>query len=201
MLYSMRETATRLGVTSRQASRAARAGAVVTNHVAGRTIASDRAIVAARRSAGRGRRWSEGTTCAALELLEHGTTERVTGSERSRLKQRLRHADAAELAYQLLGARASLWRSTGGRHVDTELSIADELALSSRGGLAVEVDADAERRARQLRLVRDGDGDVAVVGIDAQFRRVGEALALYAFGGSRESTAAATWLRERASRV
>jgi hypothetical protein len=178
-------------------NRAVRSGRIVSARIGDLNVVSDRAVVAASRTAGRGRRWSALTASAALELLETGSTALVSGSERSRLKARLRKADASELGYQLLAGRTSLWRRTGATHRRVESALAAQLGLAADGGLAVDVTEGAARRARELRLVEDSEGDVLLVEGDQHARLALEAVGLYAFGDSRESGAAAAWLRER----
>lgn len=197
MLHSTRDAAARLGVTKRQVNRLVHSGGIVADRIGGNVLISDRALTAARRSASRGRRWTGLTARAATELIEHGTTTALTGTELSRLKQRLRAATAAELAYQLLADRASLWRATTGTGAAVESALAEQLGLAASGGLSVEATPDPKRRARELRLVEDTEGDVLLVEADPDARLTSEALGLYAFGGTRESTAAAAWLRDR----
>jgi hypothetical protein len=197
MLRTSRAAASQLGLSRREVNRAVRSGRIVSARIGDRNVVSDRAVVAASRTAGRGRRWSPLTARAALELLESGNTDLVRGSERSRLKARLRAAGARELGYQLLAGRVSLWRRTSATGARVESALAASLGLAADGGLAVDVAADVGRRARELRLVEDSEGDVLLVEGDERARRVLEAVGLYAFGSTRESGAAEAWLRER----
>ncbi|MCH1882412.1 hypothetical protein [Agrococcus sp. ARC_14] len=168
-------------------------GVVVAVEVAGATAVSDRAIMASQRMRARGRRWSDRTRLAAKELIEHGSTALIGGSERSRLKSRLRAGSVSELAYHLLSGRLSLWRSVGER-LELDSALAAELGLSATGGIAVRARNDARAGARKQRLVPDGEGDVLLIDDEG---RVVEVLGLYAFGGSRESAAAERWLRSK----
>jgi hypothetical protein len=72
--------------------------------------------------------------------------------------------------------------------------LASELGLSGGGGLGVLVAQDANRAARKARLGLDDAGDIAVVEGEETHRKVLEALAMYAYGDSRESSAASHWL-------
>lgn len=201
MLNTSGAAAAALGVSQRQLNRSARVGRVVTGRIGGVNVVSDRALVAATRTAVRGRPWNELTVRAALELIERGETQLLAGSERSRLKARLRRASAASLGYQLLGSRASLWRRTGATRARVETRLARELGLAADGGLAVEIAAESKRRARELRLVEDAEGDVLLVECDASSRLAVEAVGLYAFGGTRESSAAEAWLKNRLATI
>ena len=200
MLRSTRTAAEHLGVSKRQVNRLAQAGLLVTDRLGDATLVSDRALEAARRTTGRGRRWAPHTAEAALELIQSSETTLLGSAERSRLRARIRAADASELAYQLLPGRVSLWRRTGATP-STPSAIADRLGLAADGGLAVIVADDAAHRARALRLVHDTEGDVLIVeGADAH-RLAWEALGLFAYGGTRESSAARRWLQQQVRRL
>lgn len=194
MIQTSGTAAKRLGLSRRQVNRAAVTGRIVTDRIGGINVVSDRAIVAAARTASRGRRWSELSARAALELIEHGETRLVSGSARSRLKARLRSATAADLGYQLLTERVSLWRETGASPSAFGEALSRELGLAVDGGLVVVVAAEAPRRARELRLVEDIEGDVLLVESDSASRLALGAVGLYAFGGPRESSTAEAWL-------
>lgn len=196
MLCTSRAAAEQLGVSRREVNRAVLSGRIVSARIGDRNVVSDRAVVAAARTAGRGRRWSPLIARAALELLETGSTQLVGGSERSRLKARLRAADASEFGYQLLAGRVSLWRRTSASAA-IESALAARLGLAAAGGLTVEVAEHIARRARELRLVEDGEGDVLLVEGGEHGRLALEIIGLYAFGSTRESSAAEAWLRER----
>lgn len=197
MLQTSGAASERLGLSRRQVNRAAGTGRIVTDRVGGINVVSDRAIVAAARTGSRGRRWSELSARAALELIEHGETRLVSGSARSRLKARLRSTTAAELGYHLLTNRVSLWRGTGATPSALGKALIHELGLAADGGLAVVVAADAPRRARGLRLVEDIEGDVLLIESDSASQVALGAVGLYAFGGPRESSIAEAWLMQR----
>lgn len=183
-----REAASQLGVSQRQVQRLAHAGRVMSRDVAGRKVISQKSIVAASRSMERGRRWDERTVAAAAELLEGGTTERVTGSQRSRLRARLRTVSVAELAYHALGERATLWRRAG---QVTARSGSEGDGLTSTGhGLQIKIVKNAAATARLERLLEDTDGDILLVQLDTDAPAVIEDIALYAYGDTRTSSAA-----------
>lgn len=195
MEVTTRNAAAQLGVSQRQVQRLAHSGRVVQRSIAGRTVVASRSLLAASRSSARGRRWEDRTAAAACELLEHGTTERITGSQRSRLRARLRDMPAAELAYQLLGERVTLWRRTGAGARQSEAATS---GFSGTGNaLDVLVDADTRALARASRLIEDGDGTALLIELDTGAPQVAQDVALYAYGDERESSAARQRLETR----
>ncbi|UFS60634.1 hypothetical protein [Subtercola endophyticus] len=148
----------------------------------------------------RGRNWSEVTRQAALDLLAFGVTTRVAGTERSRLKMRIRTADPGSLAGQILRGHTSLRRAA---NPETKIrfspTLLGELGLSAGGGLGVLVARDASSVARLARLGLDESGDIAVVEGDKEHEKVLEALLLFAFGNARENAAASKWITARAA--
>lgn len=136
----------------------------------------------------RGRRWNEQTVQAACELLERGSTECISGSQRSRLRARLRDTSAAELALHVLADRVSLWKTT-----QREASLNSELAdgLSSTGeSLTIKVTKNGTALARKLRLLEDADGDFIIVELGTSAPAIVADIALYAYGDERTSSAA-----------
>jgi hypothetical protein len=187
--------ASQLGVSQRQVQRLARNGRLVSREVAGRTVVAGRSVVAMSRSSARGRRWEEDTVTAACELLERGSTERISGSQRSRLRSRLRTVALAELAYQVLGDRVTLWRSAN-REESTTDRLADGLSTTGER-LDVKVTHNAATLTRRLRMIEDADGDTIVVELETEARGVVEDIVLYAYGDVRTSSAAGQRIRTR----
>lgn len=192
-----REAASQLGVSQRQVQRLAHSGRIVSRDVAGRKVISQKSIVAASRSMERGRRWDERTVAAAAELLDGGTTERVTGSQRSRLRARMRTVSAAELAYHALGERVTLWRRVGQASAFSE-SAADGFTATGQG-LQIRVVRNAAATARRERLLEDTDGDILLVELHTDAPAVIEDIALYAYGDTRTSGAAQQRVEARRS--
>lgn len=190
MDITTRAAAQQLGVSQRQVQRLAQSGRVTHRTVAGRTVVSGRSLVALSRSATRGRRWNEDTVRAACELLEQGNTDLIVGSQRSRLRARLRSVSAAELALHVLSGRVTVWRTTGqSASTMVETDAAD--GLSSTGeGLSVKVTEDAAALARHSRLLEDGDGNLLVVELATSAPAVVADVTLYAYGDERTSSAA-----------
>lgn len=188
MEMTTRSAAAQLGVTQRQVQRLAQSGRISHRSVAGRTVVSGRSLLAASRSATRGRPWDERTVQAACELLHGGSTDRIGGSQRSRLRARLRNTSVQQLALHVLGGRVSLWRTTQQETIPT-IELAD--GLSSIGeSLTVTVTDNASALARKRRLLEDADGDVLIVELDTRAPAIVADIALYAYGDERTSSAA-----------
>lgn len=190
--------AAQLGLSQRQVQRLARRGRVVNRAIAGRTVVAGRSLVALSRSSGRGRRWNERTVAAACELLDRGATERISGSQRSRLRGRLRTISIVDLAYQVLGDRVTLWRSTrpatGAEHPSDGLS-------STGSRLDVKVTQDAAVFARGARVLADPDGEIVLVELDTDAPAVVADVVLYAYGDERTSSAAMRRVLGRQARL
>ena len=194
-----RVAASQLGVSQRQVQRLAQNGRVASRAIAGRKVLAGRSLVAVSRSPGRGRRWEDHTVAAAAELLETGSTDRISGSQRSRLRARLRTISVPDLAYQVLGDRVTLWRSARTK-VGADERFADGLSTTGER-LDVKVTHDAQSLARQTRLLEDADGETLLVEIDTHTPSVIRDIALYAYGDERTSSAARQRIRARQSRI
>lgn len=105
MELTLTEAASRLGVTTRQAQRLAHDGQLQIVRRVGRNIIVDESAVVHRRhvDAGPGRRWNPNTAWAAIDILEHGTTDRVSGSTLSRLRNRLANVSVDEFVRLAVG--------------------------------------------------------------------------------------------------
>lgn len=199
MEVTTRAAARQLGVSQRQVQRLASGGRLSHRSVAGRTVVSGRSLVALSRSATRGRRWDDHTVQAACELLERGHTECVHGSQRSRLRARLRTISAAELALHILGDRVTLWRSTRQEESRGEPFV-DGLSATGEG-IQVKVVEDAAALSRRFRLIADGDGNVIVVERATTAASVVADIALYAYGDERTSSAARQRIEARQAAI
>jgi hypothetical protein len=195
MHLSTSQAAVELGISPRQLRRTVVAGRIVATKYGTSHAFSPRQLQALERTAHRGRNWTDPSCRAALDLLATGETSELIGTERSRLKQRLRNSDVGSLAGQILRGRVSLRRAASPEIKRSYVSaLVGELGLSAGGGLGVLISRDADRVARKARLGLDDSGDVAVVEGEEVHRRVLEALALYVYGDARESSAAAQWI-------
>src|ERR1035437_337238 len=101
--------------TDRFVQQALRSGALPGHRVLGRTTSvDDVAVQAWSRALGRGRRWTDQVREAALDLLSTGRTNRLSTSERSRLRSRLRGMSATDMAHAAGGLGA--WGRYRGKH-------------------------------------------------------------------------------------
>lgn len=186
---------TELGVSQRQIQRLSNTGRLAGRNIAGRKLISGRSVVAASRSTGRGRYWSDRTVAASAELLTTGNTDQLSGSELSRHRSRLKKASVAELSYQLLSGRVTLWRATSATN-QTDFVEANGLSATGRS-LDVKVTASSRLYARRHRLVEDSEGDVALVELATDEPDAVAEIALYAYGDIRTSASAHDRIAER----
>lgn len=202
MFLTTVEAAMQLGISERQMRRLVAGGRVSTEKYGRAYLIPAKQVQSMRRATNRGRDWLTVTQDAALDLLLSGDTTRVTGSEKSRLRGRVRTMSVQALAHQVLRNRAELRRETSEVHRNArKLSVASELGLSERGGLAVFVSENAKQEVRRQRLVVDNDGDVVVIEGESHHQAALEVLALFVYGSAREHTAAARWLADRQGRL
>lgn len=195
MLLSSAEAAIELGVSARHVRRQAASGRVQSRRYGNVHVIAERQLQVLQRTAHRGRPWSDRAKLAALDLLATGATPELSGSERSRLKQRLRTVRANVIAGQLLPGRTSLRSGANTTNPAQYVpSIVSELGLSPRGGLGVLIAANSSLAARRARLGVDDEGNVVAIDGDERHSPVLEALALYAYGDARENAAASAWL-------
>jgi hypothetical protein len=175
--------------------RAAVSGRIVSVKAGAAHAFSPRQVQALERTAHRGRDWSSTTQRAALDLLAAGKTVELTGTERSRLKQRIRSSNVGALSGKIIRDRVTLRRAASNETKQSFRSqLAGELGLSASGGLGVLVAKDSAHAARRARLGRDDSGDIAVVEGEQKHSKVLEAMALFVYGDARESAAAAQWI-------
>lgn len=195
--------------THRFAQQAVQAGDLPALRMVGRTtVVDDIAVRAWSRSLARGRTWSPEVRDAALDLLSTGTTERLSSSERSRLRRRLRAMTATAIAHAsggLDGAWAR-YRST------------DPIGLQPIGPSVVDLEsfgilptstwitfiqvADLDLLEQTHPVVLDADGNLCVIERTDQDDRIARVLIdTYLLGDARESSAAATELEQRARDV
>ncbi len=100
MELTLADTARQANRTHRFAQQAVQSGELPALRMVGRTtVVDDVAARAWMRSLARGRMWSPEVREAALDLLSTGTTDRLSSSERSRLRRRLRSMTTTEMAH------------------------------------------------------------------------------------------------------
>ena len=198
MFMSSMQAAAELGMTDRQVRRVVDAGHIQAERIAGRLALYENQVLSYKHAHAQGRQWLDSTRLAALDMLSGIETERLTGSQKSRLKARIRGMDSNALARRILGHTVSMY-DAGASEAAIDSALADELNLVGEW-TKVLVARNSKREAAKRRLVSNPNGRVAIIEGDAEHRRALEAFALYSFGDTRERTAAAGWLqRQRAA--
>ena len=217
MEVTLAQAARRLHVSAREAQRLAAAGQLNVVRQVGRTLlVDDTAVTALERRARRpGRTWDANTAWAAIELLEYGSTDRLSGSTLSRLRRRLRQLDVPDLV-RLASHRAAVIRCQQNRRSPDRLkeqlviggvSALEDAEMAARFGLVSATSERVEgyvgrqgwaRLQEDFGLQTDGEGrvlihlaDVAPVGGE-----ITTALDLVERGSTREKSAAERVLRE-----
>jgi len=168
------------------------------------TVIDDIAATAWKRAVARGRLWTDEVREAALDLASIGKTDRLSYSERSRLRARLRAITAAEFAHAAGGVGGGWGRYASSHNIGAPIG-PDAVDLSALGIVAGDVgihfarvdDLDSLELHNDVRL--DAYGNLCVVERRADDRTARILLDTYLLGGSRESAAAAAAL-ERACR-
>lgn len=217
MELTLSEAAARLGVSTRQAQRLAQEGQLQVVRRVGRSVIVDDSAVAQRRRirARRGRRWNANTAWAAIDLLERGTTDRISGSTLVRLKKRLTNISVEELAQLAAGRSKTLRMSQTRRRAealkemlvltgqsaleDAEVAAFFRLAGAEAGSLEGYVlSEDLDSVISRFGLEADAEGEVLLLVVDQQVSssRTATALDLYERGSTRERSAGARVLRQ-----
>ncbi len=217
MEVTLAQAAQRLSVSARQAQRLAVTGQLNVVRRVGRTSLVDSAAVTAleRRQRHPGRTWDPNTAWAAIELLDNGSTGRLSGSTLSRLRGRLRQLTVRDLV-RLASHRAGVVRCGQTRRSTERLkeqlvlggvSALDDPQTAARFGL---VSASSERvegyvkRARWSKLQQDfglqsdaeGRAVIHIADVEPFGSDITTALDLVERGSTREKSAAEHLLRE-----
>lgn len=207
MELTVSEAAHQFGRSDRFVQQAINDGRLAGHRRLGRQVTVD--DIAARawaRALGRGRVWAPETAAAALDLLENGETTRLSSSERSRLRSRLRSMSAQQIAHATGGV--GVWaRYRGTTPVDAD-SIGPSAVAPSELGLVGGNDWMAFVRTDRLDsfeldhdVVLDADGNLGVVERNRRDDRQARALLdTYLLGDARQSAAAGDALEDRARR-
>ena len=192
--------------TDRFVQQALRSGALSGHRAFGRaTSVDDVAVHAWSRALGRGRRWTEQVREAALDLLSTGRTDRLSASERSRLRSRLRAMSATDMAHAAGGLGA--WARYRGKppiglvRVGPSAANTGELGIvSGQGWLTFLQTDDLDRFEIDHDVILDADGNLGVIErstVDDRTARI--LLDTYLLGDVRQSAAAAAELERRAA--
>lgn len=134
-----------------------------------------------------GERWSAEELDVALDA--------ISGSAGSTAAA-LRSVSLSRIAGQALVGRASFYLAGVAEQRAIGSAVAEDMGLGGYG-LSVIVSADASRDAEAFGLTKDIEGNVVAVDGRDEHRAVLEALALYAYGDTREQSAAERWLTGR----
>ena len=192
--------------TDRFVQQALRSGALPGHRVLGRTTSvDDVAVQAWSRALGRGRRWTDRVREAALDLLSTGRTDRLSASERSRLRSRLRGMSATDIAHAAGGMGA--WARYRGKspiglvRIGPSAANTGELGIvPGQGWLTFVQTDDLDRFEIDQDVNLDADGNLGVVErsrVDDRTARI--LLDTYLLGDARQSAAAAAELQRRAA--
>lgn len=192
----MQDAAKVAGVTPRTVQRALGDGTLGMARVLGRQITTDDlALQAWIRTKSPGRKWSARTRDAALTLLSNKQGDRLSASERSRLRAALRTMSARHIA-------ALCWSGTWARYrrlraFDICLIGPSAISPSMLGLVAGESwitfaeTQDLDTFERTQPVIADPDGDLVVIERPHDSRRAITLIDTYVLGDARESTAAA----------
>jgi hypothetical protein len=167
-------------------------------------VMDDMAATAWARSLARGRRWSGEVCDAALDLLSTGRTDRLSSSERSRLRSRLRGMSAAAMAHAAGGlGEWARYRVTGVPDLPrVGPSAVDQagLGIVAGGGWVTFVETgDLGLLEFEQDVILDADGNLGVLERPRSDPRLARVLLdTYLLGDARLSAAAATELVGRA---
>ncbi|MBP2269164.1 excisionase family DNA binding protein [Pseudarthrobacter sp. PvP004] len=177
---STAEVAERLGITQVSVRQLVQSGQLTVVGRVGRSILLDRSSVERLSAAGtrRGRAWTANTAWAALALLSGQNPTWISSSEKSRLKSRLRHLDAAAVCtlarhkdrtYRYRATRDALDRLShyliaSGATAMRDESTAETFGMTGGSGIAegYVMAGDAKALADSFGLVEDPSGNAII---------------------------------------
>lgn len=206
MELTVAQVAVQRARTERFVQQAVRSGELPALRLVGRlAVMDDLAVTAWARALAPGRRWTVEVRDAALDLLSSGRTDRLSSSERSRLRSRLREMSVAAMAHAAggLGGGWARYRVTA----VPDLPRVGPSAVESQGlgivpgaGWVTFVEAeDLDRLELEHDVILDADGNLGVVQRPRPDTRTARVLIdAYLLGDARLSAAAATELQRRA---
>ena len=206
MELTVAQIAEQHGRSDRFVQQAVRSGDLAALRTVGRlALVDDVAVMAWVRALARGRRWSSDVREAAMDLLSNGRTERLSSSERSRLRSRLREMSVVEIAHAADGLGGGWARYRVAHAPDLPRvgpSSADMTTLGVVPGEGwitfVETD-DLDRLEQGHDVILDADGNLGVVERPVTTPRPARLLLdSYLLGDVRVSAAAANELEQRA---
>ncbi|MGB7964372.1 MAG: hypothetical protein WCF12_15630 [Propionicimonas sp.] len=191
--------------TARFVQQAVRSGDLSALRLVGRiAVMDDLAATAWARALAPGRRWTGEVREAALDLVSTGRTDRLSSSERSRLRSRLRGMSAAAMAHASGGLGGwARYRVTGvpdlPRVGPSALDQAGVGIVPGAGWVTFVETVDLDQLEFDYDVILDADGNLGVLQRPRSDPRVARVLLdSYLLGDARLSTAAATELERRA---
>lgn len=198
------------GATPQYVRRAIAAGDLAALRRVGQTvILDDLAVQVWDRSRSRGRRWSPDVRRAAFALLDRETANRLTSSDQSRLRAKLRAMDARQIAHRAGGVGGGWGRYRRGasrvelRGVDPIGVVPNDQVVMGLVGDGPHVTWLATGSLDDFELdndvVLDASGELVVLERAENGGRIRSLLDTYLLGSARES-AAASALIEGAAR-
>lgn len=206
MELTVAQVAVQRARTERFVQQAVRTGELPALRLVGRlAVMDDLAVTAWARALAPGRRWTVEVRDAALDLLSSGRTDRLSSSERSRLRSRLREMSVAAMAHAAggLGGGWARYRVTAVPDLPRVGPSAVEnqgLGIVPGAGWVTFVEAeDLDRLELEHDVILDADGNLGVVQRPRPDTRTARVLIdAYLLGDARLSAAAATELQRRA---
>lgn len=192
--------------TERFVQRAVRSGDLPALRLVGRVaVVDDLAVTAWARALARGRRWTGEVRDAALDLLSSGRTDRLSSSERSRLRSRLRAMSAAAMAHAAggLGGGWARYRVTAvpdlSRVGPSKVDHSGLGVVPGAGWVTFVETEDLDRLELEHDVIVDADGNLGVLQRSRPDTRTARVLLdTYLLGDARLSAAAAAELERRA---
>lgn len=187
------------GTTVRHVRRAIATGELHALRTIGRTtVLDDLAVQAWERSRFRGRRWSGEVREAAFDLIEQGSTARLSSSERSRLRASLKQATPRRIAH-LAGGLEGAWAryrtvlSVPQLNGATPTAVPPDSGMLGESHLAFITTPSLDTFELDNDVILDASGNLGVIERD-QTRPAQALLDTYLLAGSRDSAAAAATL-------
>lgn len=200
MELTVAQVASATGTSPQYVRRAIAAGDLAALRQVGRTvILDDLAVQAWDRSRAPGRRWVPEVRCAAFELLDVGATSRLSASDRSRLRAKLRGMEARQIAH-LSGGVGGGWGRYRRGVSRAELRDVEPVAVVAGAELGI---VGGDRRVTWFAtgnlddfeldndVVLDASGELVVLQRVENGGRTRSLLDIYLLGSARESAAAA----------
>lgn len=196
VLISLFEAARRLGERPQWVRDAVEAGFLESSPFGDDLGIYARQIEGLRRMVLEGPRWDEPLRETVLDLLAGFPVSNTHGAELRRLRDRLRAAEEAELAGQILAGRVTFYRASAEQHRRIDSANLGRQGLVG-SGVSVIVNRNTRVEIQRYGLVLDPEGDVIWVEGAPRHHAVIEAFAYAVYGNARERSGGRKWLIQR----